>query len=104
MHLPKLHLSPHLQCMQGCAPEVSVPPPSDPCPSGSLSSGEPTRLQHLLSVHPSTPINIQALASELSAHPDSVFTNHLLSLLFSGFQGFQITSLLLTIQTLFLSY
>ncbi len=72
--------------MQGCASQIGVFPSPDPCRSGSRPSNESARLKHLLKDQPSTPINMQALVSELSTHPDSVFTNHLLTGLSQGFR------------------
>ena len=45
-----------------------------------------TWFQEILKKHPSTPINIPALASELSLHPDKVFVDHLLTGLSQGFR------------------
>lgn len=43
--------------------------------------------QNILNIHPSTPINIESLATELSFHPDRGFLNHLLT---GPSQGFQV--------------
>ncbi|XP_074539253.1 uncharacterized protein LOC141800545 [Halichoeres trimaculatus] len=72
--------------VQGCAPQISVPPPSDPSASGTRSAIKPAQLKKLLKIHPSTPLNVQALAAELLNHPDSSFTNHLLTGLSQGFR------------------
>lgn len=39
-----------------------------------------------MKLHPSTPLNLRVLASELSSHPNSVFVDHLLSGLSQGFR------------------
>ncbi|XP_018549880.1 uncharacterized protein LOC108895509 [Lates calcarifer] len=49
-------------------------------------AGDLAKLKNFLSIHPSTPINISALAAELSSHPDSVFTDYLLTGLSQGFR------------------
>ena len=47
----------------------------------------------VLKNHPSTPINVQALASELLFHPDPVFVDHLLTGLSQGFRVGAVSSL-----------
>lgn len=76
MHLPQLHLSPHLQLLQRHTP----PAASSWC-------------KDLLKIHLSTPINVPALASELSFHPDSVFIDHLFTGLSQGFRVGVVSSL-----------
>ncbi|XP_029937157.1 uncharacterized protein LOC115380206 [Myripristis murdjan] len=59
----------------------------------SPSAAESPWFKDLLKIHPSTPINVPALASELSSHPDSVFVDHLLSGLSQGFRVGVVSSL-----------
>jgi len=73
VQLPQLRIPPRLQPLQGCAPQVRVST-QGPAP------GEVSRVKELLTSHPSTPINVSALAAELSSHPD-----YLLSGLSQGF-------------------
>ncbi|GLD48617.1 uncharacterized protein AKAME5_000256300 [Lates japonicus] len=72
--------------MQGCPSSISMPTPSDPSPVSPPSAGDSAKLKNFLSIHSSTPINLLALAAELSSHPDSVFTDNLLTGLSQGFR------------------
>ena len=73
--------------MQGTPSEVSLPAalPSFERGRGAASQG-PSLVQAILAKHPSTPINVQALSAALSAHPDPVFVDHLLTGLSQGFR------------------
>ncbi|XP_029927907.1 uncharacterized protein LOC115373572 [Myripristis murdjan] len=73
--------------LQGRAPPLCVPSQVSP------SAAESPWFKDLLKIHPSTPINVPALASELSSHPDSVFVDHLLSGLSQGFRVGVVSSL-----------
>nr|XP_040033418.1 uncharacterized protein LOC120819784 [Gasterosteus aculeatus aculeatus] len=52
---------------------------------GQAPAGGATWFKNILRIHPSTPIDIAALANELSSHPDRGFVNHLLTGLSQGF-------------------
>nr|XP_010778599.1 PREDICTED: uncharacterized protein LOC104953359 [Notothenia coriiceps] len=85
LHSPLLYISPYLQFLQGCTPEVRLPQ-AQPQPHSS-SAPETSWWKNILNYHPSTPINIPQLAAALSTHQDSAFVDYLLS----GFsQGFRV--------------
>ena len=65
-------------------PKVRLSPPAIP-PSPS-SKKEIGWFGELLRLHPSTPINVSALAGELADHHDTVFVNHLITGLSQGFR------------------
>ena len=68
--------------MQGGPSEVRLPPPPIPASQGKVATG----FSELLRCHPSTPINVAALAGELATHHDRVFVDHLLTGLSQGFR------------------
>ena len=75
--------------MQGPASQVCVPtevPTPERRGQGGAPPKSPSLFQAILKNHPSTPINIQALSSALSSHPDPVFVDHLLTGLSQGFR------------------
>ena len=55
-------------------------------PTSGPPSARASWWPELTAEHPSTPINVSALAFELSSHPDSVFVDHLLTGLTQGFR------------------
>uniref|UniRef100_UPI003AAB1521 uncharacterized protein n=1 Tax=Centroberyx gerrardi TaxID=166262 RepID=UPI003AAB1521 len=72
--------------LQGSASPLSVHP-SDP-PSKAISQkGGPGWFKEILKIHPSTPVDVPALASELSCLPDQVFVDHLITGLSQGFRA-----------------